>query len=1196
MRTKWVLASTLLLLLAPLPTLPVAAQAAGPAVIEIRTADLVGGGASGLEPNGKLDTIQVFFDAPIDEETVFMDDFSVQDRTIVGYAMPSNVQIDLWILEGVYDTADTPPLTITPGRLGGTDLVSPPSLDTVDGAAPLLVSTAATVGEAQITLRFSEVVTAGGGMSEADLNYQDESLSGASDFKAGTVIHTTDTEIVFVDLDVNVAIDDLESDLVSPTSNIEDGAGNPAFAAAQPLVKRGVREVAANIASDVVSVRFSVPVTSASGGAVTNQGAFDVVYDAPTDDPIAGVLSAAHVAGQYEVFVTLTDPVSRDDVRSLEPARMQTLADQMVEAGRPLKNIPFTSTAFTDRQAPYPLDIFTEDRNRNGYLDALKIHWSEPVDPVCIDGLTVLNPEEPANPYEVDLQTTQLPFMDDTGMIATIPIKEKSSDDADTGILPNLVSVHCSDGRAPWVDRADPPNEAYDIAMGAILEVDTANPVIVEGEVEDASLNGYIDRIVLHFSEDMASGAPDASFWIVEGYNVTSVTWLDERTLEIQIEEGTMGDTGVTPPITFEGNDLADLAGNSLRSFEGGGFPLIDRAKPRVIAAYGDEGSKLIFVEFSEGVEAVTDPQNDPDGPGRGIQERDFAYQNPGGGNTGIVDVRHNRGDRIVLIDVANPLEDVDFSSNGGGGDQIMPIPEHIREFNDGPREERQRVAGELFGYEERDVTAPGKPQQLTWSPDVTAATLSFEAPPDDADPQWDVEPQDTGAVTTYRVHITNETLPEGLSIKEFMKLPQWADVAMDPEEPVAMGETQQLVITGLCSSTPYHVALVALDEDGNPSDVVYAPALTTLKDATAPEGEMAFLSTTHLVNETGAAIKNAELTGTVAWTGITDEEACEIKYHWVLDENETRTVSSSDAFVTQPGLSFDATHIPVPARVYLHVAAANDDDVLSPTFTYPLHLVPPTDCDPQNVTAPDLVATHKSGFTDLQWGELTKELPEGVELIGWQVWLQREPGDPWERRALLEPPSVGFESRSFVDNIKVSDDARYVVTAYFTKNLCQLAIDEDGHLIQTFDEEGNPESFLDDFDATDVDVVRPPPRVPTWAWVTLTSLSLLVIGGVGLYYGLQRSKLDESWLEEDEELVQDDPFGSDPITDLSAGERAAEDDPFGQDTSEPAQESDAAADAMEISCPACTHLFTVTGSRPMEIRCPNCHASGVLE
>lgn len=1167
----WVAMAVLLLGLPGVALHPVeAAHGPGPHLVSVATADLFDDGRP--EANGKIDTLVLTFDAALDEETFHVSDFKVSGRTVIGYELMQPTLVHLWIEEVGFDTHATPALSFDASRLRGTTGQAaggaPPT--TVDGAAPVLVSVRAVTGSPDVTVRFSEPVTVAGGMDAADWVYRDDSGAGAS--AIASVAHTAASAAATLTLDAAVAGGDLAVDRVRPTATVEDGAGNAAHEGSLPLLRIQALEARADIGSAEVRVVFSVPVQGAGGGTVSDASGFDVVYDAPPDDPIAGVTDVAHTAGSYEVVVTLTDAVKQEDVRSLEPARMQVLGDR-VEAAGTGDPVPFASIPFVDRTEPRPIGIFTQDRNRNGFLDAMVIQWSEPVQPVCVDGLSVGTDEDS---YELDLQAGELPFASPDGKQLTIPIKEEVTGDPDTGVLPSLVSQECSDGRAPWRDFADPPNDARPIGTGAIDEADGANPAIVTGETHDRDGDGLLDAYVLHFSESMQTDSFDLADWSVEDRSLSGGQWEDADTLILEFDEGTDGDTGDQPGVTYAGDGLQDLAGNLLRPFEGGGFARVDKAAPRIIDAFGDEGSRVLHLVFSEPVEAVTDPQNDPAGPGRGLQERDFAYQGGGSGNLGIVDVRHAKGDRIALVDTASPLESVDF-----GNDRVLPLPGHVRESNDKPAGERLTVASELITYTERDVTAPGTPADLAWDVTATTATVTLTADADDAGAAA------SGNVTGYHLVLSNQTLPP-LTADEVLNRSAWPTIDLDPSPPAGLGDTQQIIATGLCPGIQYHGALVAVDEDGNPSVPASVPTFTTLLDTTPPEGALSFLSASHRVNATGAPIETAQLTGRVAWDGASDPESCDVFYRWALNGDPDYEVQATDNATTTPGIDLDISkEVPLPADLFVHVAAANDHGLLNTTYRHALRIVPPTDCDPQNITATDLRAVHEGGFTALTWNNIEKDLPEGITLAGYQVWLRRDADAPWELRDLIEPPFSGFETLKYIDDAKVSRSADYLVTAYFTDGLCRVAIDEDSQA----------QRDLGDFEPSAVNVVEPDPTIPTWALVTLLALSLLLIGGVAVFYGARRSKLDESWLEEEdvEEHDPDNPFGSDPIDDLSAGEGHAEDDPFAPATAGAAS-AGGDAPALDISCPACTHNFQVSGHRPLQITCPNCNASGVLE
>lgn len=1156
--------SGLVVVLLLLSSVTVAQSGSGPDLTTIETLDLWSDSLA--VPDGRIDSIRLTFNRAIAEETLRMSDFNVNGRTIIGYSMITESQVLLRIEEQGFDTAQTPAVTLRSGHglAGLNGLPATQSGSTVDKAPPVLVSAIALGGDANVDLTFSEPINS---LSAGSLEYEDLGAGGATG-----VSSVTGTGARWVaTLNGEVAAGDLGLDQLRPVAAVSDVVGNGAASNTVPLATLRAIEARANIGSDEVTVRFNGPVQGAS------QQAFDVVYDNPPLDPIAGVLSATQ-PDPFRVQLTLTDAVAVSDVRSTEPARLQVLGGQLRHAESD-RLVPLASLPLADREAPRLLSVLSVDSDRNGYIDAVRLNWSEPVVAICWEG----GEEEGLAVADrlLDLAPGELPAVDGTEVI--VPLQEAATQDPDTGLLVVFTALRCEDGRAPFTDLAEPANEALDVRMGAIDEQDGAAPAIIEGITRDQDGDGALDAYELTFSESMNTANIDPEAWSVEGHEVTGGTWNDADTLILAFSEVDLtlhdGDTGDLPDVDHIGDVLFDLADQPLGAFQGGGFAKTDGAFPVVTNAFGDEGGKRLRLIFSEPVEAPTDAENDPAGPGRGIREQDLAYQNAGGGNTGIVRVDHGKGDRVAFLITAEPLATVDF---GPGGDRVLPLQGHVRESNTKPAAERQTLSSQFISFIEKDVDAPGAIVEGTWEVTSHNATFTFAAPADDAgDPE-------SGAPTGYVAHL-NKTPIGDLEAEAFEALAKVKTLTTEPAPPAEPEATQKIVISDLCPGTTYYAAVSAVDEDGNLAAPLVTPSFTLLDDLTPPTGELAFLSTTYALNETADPIPTHILDEPVTWSGVTDAQSCDLRYHVALNEDPSYEVTAFDDVTREPRWNVTMPEgSQRPVRLYLHVAPSSDHNALGAQATYPIHLIQPAECSQDNILAEDLEIIHEGGFTRITWDDVETELPDGFVLEGYQVWYQKAPGRAWELRAELALP---LDELKFIDDLAIDSAANYLVTAYFTEGLCQFATDEDGDLVENAD----GETALDTFEAPPVRIVDPTPRVPTWAWVTLVSISLLVVGGVVLFYGMRRTKLDEGWLEDDEpERDHDNPFGADPIEDLGAGEAPVEDDPFAP--AAPAASMGGDAPVLDIACPACTHNFQAQGHRPLQITCPNCHASGVLE
>ena len=84
--------------------------------------------------------------------------------------------------------------------------------------------------------------------------------------------------------------------------------------------------------------------------------------------------------------------------------------------------------------------------------------------------------------------------------------------------------------------------------------VSITNPTLVSATTADNDADGYLDRILVVFSEDITSGSVAGGDFTVTGYTVSSASRSASATVTIVFAEGGTADTSATPQVTVVGS------------------------------------------------------------------------------------------------------------------------------------------------------------------------------------------------------------------------------------------------------------------------------------------------------------------------------------------------------------------------------------------------------------------------------------------------------------------------------------------------------------------------------------------------------------------------------------------------------------------------------------------------------------------
>jgi hypothetical protein len=175
------------------------------------------------DSDGFIDRLIVTFDTLMDDTTIVPANFSVDAGSVVSVTndfpdIPEVIWVNL--TDGVLGTDVQPSLTIAPGGIENTAatpnvLIS--GYPSTDGASPVILYTLAVAGEDKIYVRFSEPVSAPGGvaLSNADFNYA--GAATVSSVQRLDIVGNYSSEI-FLILDQPVTADEIVS--TGPTTDV----------------------------------------------------------------------------------------------------------------------------------------------------------------------------------------------------------------------------------------------------------------------------------------------------------------------------------------------------------------------------------------------------------------------------------------------------------------------------------------------------------------------------------------------------------------------------------------------------------------------------------------------------------------------------------------------------------------------------------------------------------------------------------------------------------------------------------------------------------------------------------------------------------------------------------------------------------------------------------------------------------------
>ena len=300
-----------------------------------------------------------------------------------------------------------------------------------------------------------------------------------------------------------------------------------------------------------------------------------------------------------------------------------------------------------DKAAPIVVARGTADLNGNGFIDAIHVVFSEPVDDATVVADDFVVAGVGASAFS---STTAGDVAGDNDLYITF------GDDAlDTGATPLVTYTQdLPGGDADVTDRAPAANLLPSDDAAGVAPADEAAPVMLRAETGDVDANGQIDRIRIGISEtvDIIDGSATDGLpgFTVAGYTIANADYADATgvaAITLVLVESGRYDTDAVPAVTYDataGDSVLDRADQNVPAAGphelAGGAPFagtFDKARPIMTLATTDDVDKdgeidQLTIRFNEPVN-IADADADDGLPGftvTGYQIDDSAY---GAGN-----------------------------------------------------------------------------------------------------------------------------------------------------------------------------------------------------------------------------------------------------------------------------------------------------------------------------------------------------------------------------------------------------------------------------------------------------------------------------------------------------------------------------------------------------------------------------------
>ena len=423
-----------------------------------------------------------------------------------------------------------------------------------------------------------------------------------------------------------------------------------------------------------------------------------------------------------------------------------------------------------------------------------------------------------------------------------------------------------------------------------------------------------------------------------------------------------------------------------------------------------------------------------------------------------------------------------------------------------------------------------------------------------------------------------------------------YATLAPDSSALAGPGQFQKLTVIGLDSQTTYHFAVEAFDgatfrcgakvdnsrtnftavqaacalggktvvpfthySGMRPLDVPiaspnYDVTGTTGKDLTPPAPQPVIASTTHPANRA-----SPKMTAIFSWTNATDNES-HVSYHFALNTDPQYQVLVTDLLYTgAAGLPSVSVPIPSTGTWYFHVAAFSGGGNTA-TAHYTIIVGQSTILATEIEKANSYVvadALRSGDHVTVTW-QLPVEalLPPGSIFQGIQVWRIEGCGGATGCTLVRAYQTNGtydaLHAGTWVDNSTGASSASgYRVDMVFLQDQTETAAGQ-SHTINGFSA-----------------VATTPGPDNSALWWLLAAGALLLVAALVVFLVIRNNRAKASAAAFEEIPQETLAAGIDPATGLPAH---------------------------DVRCPSCQTAFQALGKLPLQITCPNCGVSGLLQ
>ena len=562
-------------------------------VISKETADLDG--------DGWIDAIHVTFSDPIDDATVDVADWDVAGvsgesfDSLTSGDTPGDADIYITFEDGVFDTSGAPELTYTRGEIrdslgvlarssGGQDPV------TVDAVAPLLLDGQPVDLNGDgfldaIHLTYSEPI------NDATISAADWEIAGVTgeSFSSTTNGDTAD------DADFYITFDD---GVFALNSKFE-----------VTFTQRATADFAGNLAEGFQRWFGNISVISKETADLNGDGWIDAIHVTFSDAILDGTVprysfDVAGVENEYFSSYTSGDLPNDDDIyitfddQVLDTSALPDLAIVEMGIADALGILVLPSTAqdppTVDRAPPVLRDGQPFDLDNDGFLDAIRLTYSEP-----IDDATIL-----ASDWDISGVT---------GESFSSTTDGDTANDADFYITFNDGVIAADE----FLEVRYVQNATADPAGNLVADLNQwfGDIRIVSKETADLDGDGWIDAVHITFSHPIDDSTLAWSDWDVEGvyHRISSTTAGDtEDDADIYLTfDDHLWDSGFLPDLTFTQRRLAGPQGVLVKSSDAQDPATVDRAAPVLREGQprdldGDGFLDAIQLTYSEAIDDAT--------------------------------------------------------------------------------------------------------------------------------------------------------------------------------------------------------------------------------------------------------------------------------------------------------------------------------------------------------------------------------------------------------------------------------------------------------------------------------------------------------------------------------------------------------------------------------------------------------------